>query len=117
MAVFEDPVLVLQRLLGPSSLEEAKQDGVHEEGSSMQKPQSLDADIDFNGLSLQEFLSKSNDAISSEPQEQTRSLPVAECEYVFTIASAQWTRLNVTIDEKERSKYEELHRSVIVRHY
>ena len=83
-AYFEDPLLVLQRLMG-SPLPKGSEQGAVDGGvTTLQKPQNLDADIDFNGLSLEGFLSDSSERERKERQQHNRSLPAPECEYVFS---------------------------------
>ena len=93
-AYFEDPLLVLQRLVGSPLPEQTEQESVDGGTPSLQKPQDLDVDIDFSGLSLEEFLSASTETERIELQRDRQSLPSVECEYVFATKVRWWSLLS-----------------------
>lgn len=86
-----DPVEVLGSILGP-----LEQDGTtHGAGHGDERPSELFEDIDFNGLSLEEFASANSKAASNGIQRGTRDPPAVED------------------FEKEKDRFEDLHKSIL----
>ena len=86
-----DPVEVLESILGPL------QQGEKENGTYVanERPTELLEDIDFSGLSLEEFASAGSKVVSNGTQRGTRDPPAVED------------------FEKEKDRFEDLHKSIL----
>ena len=86
-----DPVDVLESILGPLQQDE-QTNGTH---AASERPTELLEDIDFNGLSLEEFARADPKPVSNGVQRGTRDPPAVED------------------FEKEKDKFEDLHKSIL----
>ena len=105
-----DPVQVLESILGaPLRTRATASAGVSEERS---KPEEVVQDIDFGGLSLQQFVEAK--APTSQPSSpvHTRSAQTAE-ECTFLLLSLLF-HAHVRVDVEEKDRFEDLHRSIAV---
>lgn len=84
-------------------------------GEEIKRPKQLVEEVDFNGLSLQEFARQDLNKINhGEGQYEISEQTVEECEYVYSFE--MWTNMDLRpgLDEKEKEKFEDLHRSILV---
>ncbi|KAL8791912.1 MAG: hypothetical protein Q9195_005488 [Heterodermia aff. obscurata] len=95
-ADFPDPLEVLEKVLGRTLQQDHNADGVSDGYPIPQKPSELVKDVDFGGLSLEDF-AQSMDLVESKQME------------VDTRMTAQ----TVEEYEREKDKFEDLHRSIL----
>lgn len=110
----DDPFEVLEKIVGVS-LQRSKEDG-NDGASTIQKPDELLDDIDFGTLSLQDFVeSRASNKSSIEVDGEMEDIQsVEECEYVHLLVTLVKLVLRGGVDESERDKFEDLHRSIQV---
>lgn len=110
-----DPLEVLAALVGKPLPEEKLENSSTQNGVEYEKPIRLVEDVEFNGLSLEEFaLADFSNEEESEVHSATTVQTVEECEYVCTLGRMINISLNLVLDEKEKDKFEDLHRSILV---
>lgn len=110
-----DPLEVLAAVVGRPLPEEKLENWSTQDGVEYEKPIRLVEDVEFNGLSLKEFaLADFSDKEESEVHSATTVQTVEECEYVCTLGRMINISLNLALDEKEKDKFEDLHRSILV---
>ena len=82
-----DPVDVLEKIIG-GPLKRGEADGDDQEEVVIEKPSELQEDIDFGGISLQEFARSQANNVSALDIEATQESvqSVEECEYVHFYA-------------------------------
>lgn len=109
-----DPLDVLEKLVGSSLHRKSDYNGHSDDGTIVNKPTSLVEVIEFDGLSLHDFAQAEADE-AGDVEEQYTVQPVEECEYVYRLVrSHEHCLLKVRIDEKEKDRFEDLHRSILV---
>jgi vacuolar protein sorting-associated protein 52 len=111
-----DPLDVLQRIIGaPLKQREAERLGSHD--SSSDQADIVD-DVDFGNLSLQEFVQVNDEPPAARSIVHAYSaLSVEQC--TFMARTTQFHPRTVahfwsTLDEKEKDKFDDLHRSILV---
>lgn len=112
---FSDPLKILAEIVGHPPLEQPSRENNHDGGEEAQRPSTLIEDVDFQGLSIDEF---SLVDISAEEDRQwdlgSNSQTAAECEYVCPGAAQRILNLTQSTDEREVEKLEDLHQSILV---
>lgn len=112
-----DPLEILAEVIGkPLPKKQSQSDnGTGQVFGEFQKPTQLVEDVEFKGLSLHEFASAfdgSEDEKLAKPINPAQT--VEECEYVCTGDEMIYGGLIMASDEKEKDKFEDLHRSILV---
>ncbi|MCJ1479157.1 hypothetical protein MMC13_007841 [Lambiella insularis] len=94
----DNPLDVLRRVIGSSVSKENPTHSATEADTSIEKPQSLVEDIAFNGMSLDDFVQFPPEGA----QERTQSR-----------AHSQFSAQSVEEYDKEKDKFDDLHRSIL----
>lgn len=93
----------------------SSENGDGQYGEEIKRPKQLVEEVDFNGLSLQEFARQDSNKIDrAEGQYEISEQTVEECEYVYSFEMCANMYLRRGLDEKEKDKFEDLHRSILV---
>lgn len=111
---FPDPLKILAEVVG-RPLPEQKSETIKGGEKEADRPSLLTEDVDFEGMSLHEFVQldlsdKAGDQRSLGFSAQT----VEECEYVCPCATKRVSVLTRFADEREKDKLEDLHLSILV---
>ncbi|KAK4694546.1 vacuolar protein sorting-associated protein 52, partial [Lecanoromycetidae sp. Uapishka_2] len=94
---FTDPLKLLEEVIGKPLQDTDGQKGIMQDGRVHEKPDELTGDIEFNGLGLQEFLEGRERVYANDVRDGT--MQTAK-EY-----------------EEDNDKFEDLHRSILVRYH
>lgn len=76
-----DPLRTLEGIVGNSLAPEDAGSSDADKGSSFKKPEQLESDIDFNGLSLHDFANRPLE-VNHQKNHSFNSQTAEECEYV-----------------------------------
>lgn len=110
-----DPLRVLAEVVGKPLVVLSSENGDGHYGEEFKRPKQLVEEVDFNGLSLQEFARQDSNKINrAEGQYEISEQTVEECEYVYSFEMCTNMDLRRGLDEKEKDKFEDLHRSILV---
>lgn len=107
-----DPLKVLEEIFGKALRQEDGEQGSDKQDED-EKPAELVEDIDFSGLGLHEYLQAEDEEIRSNEVTESAAGPVEECEYVCPCKIQAFICSN-NPDEKDKDKFEDLHRSILV---
>ena len=112
---FSDPLKILAEIVGHPPPEQPLREDNQVGGEQAKRPSTLIEDVDFEGLSLEEF---SLVSFSAEEDRQwnlgSTAQTAAECEYVCPCAAQRILNLMRSTDEREVEKLEDLHQSILV---
>jgi vacuolar protein sorting-associated protein 52 len=114
---FPDPLTILAEVVGQPLLDQTSEtikDGEEE----ADRPSILTENVDFEGMSLHEFVQLDLSDKGDEQQGLGFSpQTVEECEYVCPCATKSVSGLTQPADEREKDKLEDLHLSILVNDY
>ena len=111
---FADPLKVLEAVIGKSLPEEKTQNGELDGDEVRERPSQLVDEVDFGGLSLQDFVRNGVcEAGEKGPEVQGTAQTVEECEYVCLYPTPQ-SKPDRSSGEEEKARFEDLHRSILV---
>lgn len=112
-----NPLTVLEAIVGSSVSGLKLREDDPQEDEKPEKPEELIGAIDFAGLSLQGFaqhdLTPEDFSSGGSLRHMTQS--VEECEYVMYFRHLSTPLNKLDLDEAEKNRFEDLHRSILVR--
>ena len=105
-----DPLEVLSTLLGKPTKSKSENSSAEPEHD----PPELIAEIDCGGLSLQDFVKQGEVQNEKAPDVHSYTVrSIEEC--TFHVLSSTQAFAHVVLDDKEKEKFEDLHKSITVR--
>lgn len=112
---FPDPLKILAEVVGHPLPEQPTRETTRDDNDEAERPSTLIEDVDFEGLSLQEFSQVDFSTREDEQWDLGFSIQTAtECEYVCPCAAKRVSSLMQALDEREIDKLEDLHQSILV---
>lgn len=112
---FSDPLKLLAKIVGHPPPEQPSRENNRDGDEHVKRPSTLIENVDFEGLSLQEFSKVDFSAEEDGKWDLGFSAQTAaECEYVCPCAAKRISNLIQATDEREVEKLEDLHQSILV---
>ena len=108
-----DPLGALESIIGRSLRSEVNERPGANESAALKKPTHLQEDVDFSGLSLQEFVDQPTNG-DNQGSRFSGSQPVEECEYVWPTLDEERSITDKTSVESEKDRFGDLHQSILV---
>ena len=114
-ADFTNPLKLLEDIIGRPIPDE--NEGYEGEGQGrVEKPAELVEDVEFGGRSIHDFMEgeDESDGVGTLKSIDDAAQSAMECEYVYSYNIISVLILNVASDERDKDKFEDLHRSILV---